>query len=282
MPKLTIRPLGTSGGSPGPGRDPDDGGKPRGEVKGWSVGASRRNTAWLQSVDPLGLGNDGWAATFTMGGFPESSDSFHRARRALLARLDRAGLRRHHWVVESTALGRPHLHMALYGPGQLDRVATLAWLEICDREGWPAEFKAQHVVRITDSIGWAQYLAKHASRGVDHYQRNTIPHGWERTGRLWGHGGDWPIPPPLEVELEQAEFYRYRRLALAYVRAKMRKSGVRGKYIRRTGKALRNPDEKRSRWAGVTHWMHEDVSASLVELSLGAKPHLRTDYEWMD
>lgn len=279
MPLVRIYPQGSSGGSAGPGRKPDDGGKTRGKVVGWSKSAARRNVAWLWSVDPDQLASDGWAATFTMGGWPESSDQWHAARRALIRRLERAGLRSYHWVIESTALGRPHLHMALYGPGKLDGEAGLAWLAICAKYGWEARWKSQHVVPIHDARGWSEYVAKHGARGVGHYQRETIPVGWEKTGRLWGKGGDWPTVEAMEWDLTPAEFHRYRRLLLAYLRARMLRAGVPHKSVNRLGQQLKDPDLGRT--AGVGYWVHEDVSSLFVSLSLGRQsPEVK--YEWME
>lgn len=277
MPKLQIFPQGTSGGSAGPGRKAGDGGRTRGEVKGWSKGAARRNVAWLWSINPDELGNDGWAVTLTMGGWPESSVEWHAARRALIKRLERDGMRSFHWIVEATAVGRPHLHMAVYGPPQLEHSIATSWLAICERHGWPAWWKGQHVVPIHDSTGWSQYVAKHGARGVAHYQREEIPAGWEKSGRLWGKGGDWPEVEPMEWELQPAEFHRYRRLLMSYVRAKMRAADVPPKVIKRLGQQLKDPELGRT--AGVGYWVHEDVSSALVALSLGRQSPWVT-YEW--
>jgi hypothetical protein len=279
MPKLHIFPQGTSGGSAGPGRKPGDGGKKRGAVRGWSKGAARRNVAWLWSVDPDQLGSDGWAVTLTMGGWPESAVEWHAARRALLKRLDRDGIRAYHWIVEATALGRPHLHMALYGPGQLDQITALHWLAVCAKHGWEARWKAQHIVPIHDANGWSQYVAKHGARGVAHYQREEMPAGWEKSGRLWGKGGDWPEVEAMEWDLSPAEFHRYRRLLMSYLRAKMRAADVPPKSIRRLGQQLSDPELGRT--AGVGYWVHEDISSIFVEMSLGRLPP-EVKYEWME
>lgn len=280
MANVTIRRNGVSAGVAGPGRRPDDGGARRGDVVGWSVGAARRNTAWLQSVDGDGLPPVGLALTLTMGGWPATSHEFHAARRAFLAAAAREGWVLQHWVVESTALGRPHLHLALYGGSARPSarwVLVLKWLRICDRRGWAVQDRAQTAEPITGLIGWLQYVSKHGSRGVSHYQRSTPVEGWETTGRLWGHTANWPTPPPLEYELSEAEFFRFRRLAVAVTRSRMRARGMSTTRVLRVGSQLRNPDPKISRRAGIGYWMDRDLADALVSASIGHQPVLRYD-----
>ena len=66
------------------------------------------------------------------------------------------------------------------------------WLEISSR--YRSGLSGQDCKPIDGVLGWLRYLGKHASRGAAHYQRSGHPEGWEKTGRLWGHVGDWPEP----------------------------------------------------------------------------------------
>lgn len=279
MAVVRIWPGGSSGGFAGPGRKPDDGGAKRGEVNGWSKGAARRLLAWLWSVDAVKLeGRDGWAVTLTMGGTPEHSDVWALARKRLLDRLRYDGVESLQWLTEWTAKGRPHMHMAVYGPGRLDARILVHWLTICDDLGWPASTKAQHIVRITGTTGWLQYLSKHAARGVAHYQRQGAPPGWEKTGRLWGVVGDWPIESPLEVDLERHQFHAFRRHVRRYQKARMRSLGVSTARIHQSGVRLRHPVE--SPYIGVSGWIPEPVSTALLELAY--QTEARIDYRKWD
>ena len=78
---------------------------------------------------------------------------------------------------------------------------------------------AQTVKPMTDLLGWSQYVAKHAARGVRHYQRSGdgIPPEWRGlTGRVWGHRGNWPVRKPSRYQLDGREgdgaFFAFRRL----------------------------------------------------------------------
>lgn len=277
MAKLSIFPGGSSGGFPGPGHRLTD--TTRGEVKGWTPGSSRRLVAWLWSVNVDALSrDDGWAVTLTVGETPPSAEEWQACRDKLLRKLRALGVELVHWVVEWTARGRPHLHMAVYGPGRLDAHILSAWLLVVDSMGWPASTKAQHIVPITGTSGWLQYVSKHAARGVAHYQRQGAPPGWEKTGRLWGHSGEWPLEVPIEVELERVQFHRYRRLARAWQRARMRREGVPWKHIKRLGHKY--GDKEKGAMMGVSGWIPDAVSLMLVELALDAE--VQIDYEKWD
>jgi hypothetical protein len=85
---------------------------------------------------------------------------------------------------------------------------------------------------IYDAVGWAQYVAKHAARGVRHYQRSpeNIPAHWKgTTGRMWGKRGDWPVSEPLKIELDDwrgdGGWYAFRRLVRSYGVAQARSKG---------------------------------------------------------
>lgn len=272
---MKVWPGGSSGGSPGPGRKKNDGGATRGKINGWSRAAQRRLVAWLWSVDATELAHvgDGWALTLTVGETPADSAQWHAARKAFQMRMTRGGATAQQWLVEWTRKGRPHLHMAVYGPGaELGRESLLHWLAVCDKNGWPVSARAQHIVPISGLTGWLKYISKHSSRGVDHYQRQGKPEGWETTGRLWGVAGDWPVLAPIEVELEAHQFHEYRRHVRRYQRAQLRAVGAH-RAARMVGH--RHGAKDGGAYMGVSGWIPEHVSLTLVELAAQKEVRLR-------
>lgn len=275
MPVVTIYPGGSSGGFAGTGRVAGDDGAKRGEIKGWTQGAQRRLVAWLWSINPDALDrHDGWALTLTVGETPPSAAEWHALRRAFQARLKRHGVELQHWVVEWTAKKRPHMHMAVYGAGRIDIVALVAWLELCDKRDWPVNTRAQHITPITGVSGWLKYVSKHAARGVTHYQRQGAPDGWDKTGRLWGHSGEWPIDEPLKLDLERHEFHEYRRLVLTWQKKRMQREGVPAKVWHKLGRQY--GDRDKGAMMGVSGWIPDTVSLMLLELAY--QKEVRIDY----
>lgn len=246
---------------------------PRGEIKGWTAATARRHTQWLWQVRADDLDGAGFAITLTLRDTPASADEFHRMRRAWLMRVVRLGATRVHWVIEWQERGTPHLHAAVYFPpltgGAFDARharAVVAWLDVCDAAGIDASWRSQDAKSIDGPLGWLKYLAKHASRGANHYQRQGAPDGWEKTGRMWGHTGDWPTTEPIVLDgLNNREFWRLRRLVRNWARNQAAASGdwQRLRYLRRAGR----PDNRhQSSYQGVSEWIPEDVSLRLVEL----------------
>lgn len=275
MARVTVRPNGSSafmpGGAPATAK--------RGKIVGWSRGASARNTQFLMSVitDELPHGY-GYAITLTLGFTPETSDDWHKLRKAIIQVMRREGVELVHWVVEWTRLKRPHLHMAVYGDiGDLPLFVVTRWLKLADLRGWPVTFKGQHVVPITDALGWLQYVAKHAARGAGHYQREGAPEGWETTGKLWGTMGDWPQAEGVSYDLTDGQFWAYRREFYKYQRSKLRGLGLSRTKIQRIGKMARHP--KRGRVAGVSGWIPEEVSNTLLVFAVSDTGTAGT-YEW--
>lgn len=239
----------------------------RGEVVGWSKAAARRQTRWLWSVNSGDLSGFGYAVTLTLRDTPESAVEFHALRHAYLKRLERMGTIRVHWVMEFQERGAPHLHMAVYFDRELSEVdfgmLAVHWMQVGRIFG--VDFWAQDVKEIRGDLGWLKYLAKHASRGVYHYQRSGHPDGWDKTGRLWGVGGAWPVVEPVVFEeLNNREFYRVRRLMRAWAYADARKVGDsrRMQFLRRSWSTS---SSKESRYLGAAEWIPEHVALRLVE-----------------
>lgn len=240
----------------------------RGVIVGWSPAAVRRHTRWLYAVDAPSLTSYGWALTLTVRDCPPTSEAWTAVRRAWVMRVARMGAVRWHWVVEWQARGVPHMHCAVYladGSAVAGAELVRAWVDVCKDFG--AAPGSQVAKRIDGATGWLQYLSKHAARGVKHYQRQGKPEGWEKTGRLWGYGGEWPILEPLEVPVSNAEFYRFRRLVRSWRVANARAAGAsdgaweRLTYARRM---LKTSDPALSRYRGVSEWIPEDVAVRLL------------------
>lgn len=276
MPTVAVYVNGMTAGTAGHNPNPSA----RGEVKGWTRAAVRRHTRWLYSVAPDELHGAGFAATLTMRETPPDAAAFHRARRAFLMRLERTGLLRNHWVVEWQRRGTPHFHMALYWPegeAPADLAAARgiivgAWLAVAN--GWGAEAAGQYVLPIAGPLGWLQYLSKHAARGVEHYQRQGKPAGWEKSGRLWGYGGEWPLQEPMKLQLSREGYWEFRRLVRAWriadARAALvaaRDDSARRSAVRRLQGARRMlscNDRRLSEVRGVSEWVPEDTAQSFV------------------
>lgn len=249
----------------------------RGEVSGWSVGSSRRNTAFLMSVDAPALtcgGLFGLTFTFTVGAEVPEAGEWARACKNLRDRMRRLGCVRYHMVTEFQARGAPHLHGIAYfrqdwltGLSRLVSALVDGWLELA--EGTGARRRGQVVRLVESEVGWLEYLAKHAARGVQHYQRAraTMPASWRSgsSGRMWQRGGDWPQGPELELELDDVAWFRLRRLTRAYRLAKVRSWGKgRGAAIRAARRSLRHPDARLSRLRGLAVWLPQHLALSMV------------------
>jgi hypothetical protein len=273
----------------GRGNPQPTGGK-RGEVVGWSSAAVRRHKAWLYSVQGDLLTGEGDAVTLTMKHTPATSDEWTALLAAMWARLRRIdGYQRAHWVVEWQRRGTPHVHLAVYGDRSIGKAVTLQWLALTmDRYG--SESVAQFVTPITGAVGWLQYLSKHASRGVQHYQRQGKPEGWTKTGRLWGALGPWPTAEPLQGNVNQHQYVVLRRVirgwAAANARQRALKLGETRRLVQRvTGKPVPMEPDERAAWRavkrlrrmhstpdvglsasrGVSEWVPDSVMLRLLE-----------------
>lgn len=231
-------------------------GGPRGRITGWSPAAVRRHKRWLYSVEAPHLAGVGDAVTLTLRDCPPDAAAWGSLLTALFESLRRAGMTRWHWVVEWQRRGVPHVHLAIYGPeGGFERpafVAMTAWLRIAGPYG--AEAAGQHYTPISGPVGWLKYLSKHASRGVQHYQRQGKPAGWETTGRLWGYGGDWPCAEPMAGVLTTEQMWRVRRMVQRYAIADAR-SRQDWRSVRYLRGMRSSSDRQLSAVRGVSEWV---------------------------
>lgn len=267
MPTLQAYKNGLSMGTAGRNATPS----PRGKITGWTQAAVRRHTRWLYSIDAPALDGFGYALTLTLRDTPSDAVTWQGARRAWVERLRRRGLVRLHWVVEWQRRGTPHLHVAVYFPHELSlieqQMLLIDWLAVA--APWGPGHTGQCVKPIYGPLGWLQYLSKHAARGVTHYQRAGKPAGWETTGRLWGHMGDWPEVEPLRADLTREEYHRFRRLVRSWRIADARAAGDwrRLRYARRM---LACNDRALSTVRGVSEWIPEHLAVDLLTLIAGA------------
>lgn len=245
----------------------------RGVVGGWSNASTRSNTRFLYSVEEQGLTGAGFALSLTVRDCPSTHDHWQAIRRAFFKRLGRLGLVRAHWLTEWQTRGVPHLHSAVWlpMPGEplhvhlwklRDRIVS-AWLEVSAAYG--SGYGGQHAEPIHDSVGWFKYLSKHASRGVRHYQRSPegIPKGWQRTGRMWGYLGDWPLREAMRLEVSQRAYWAFRRMVRGLRRAQARASGNRGR-IRAARTMLSCHEPRLSAVRGVSEWIEVDDQLTLI------------------
>lgn len=242
---------------------------PRGEVRGWSDGATRRNTQFLMSIIETRLHGYGVAVTLTVRDCPPNAREWHRLRRAWIDRMRRAGMIRLHWVTEWQRRGVPHLHGAIWFPDRDSCLGVLdAWVEVAGRYG--ADLRGQHARRIDGPVGWFQYLAKHAARGVKHYQRNpdNIPEGWKsKTGRVWGYSGDWPLQEAVRIDLQDHHgdggWFAWRRMIRSWRIADARASGNRWR-IRSARQMLKCSEPARARVLGYMEWIPFEVQMAML------------------
>lgn len=274
---MPIGKLYRNGLTMGAGGNPKPVGGKRGKVEGWTSAAVRRHTRWLYSVDTEELDGYGWSPTLTLRDCPPTPEAWKRLREAYLVTLRRSGiLVRAHWVVEWQRRKVPHLHMAVYFTDVIPREAAErllidTWVRLASQYG--AGVKGQHLGEITGPLGWLEYLSKHAARGVAHYQRVGKPEGWETTGRLWGHIGDWPTADPIEVNLTRGEFFRFRRLVrswrVADARASFSAGSSSSRRIRSARRMLASNDRRLSEVRGVSEWIPEDLGMVLLLVASG-------------
>lgn len=267
--RITIFRHGAKSGT-APGHVPPD--RPeRGIIGGWSSKAARRNAEFLQSVDYDQLTGLGLAFTGTVRDCPSTPDDWKRTRSNFFKRLRRLGLIRAHDVTEWQRRGVPHLHGMLFFPEcsgseyiALHRAVRDAWLAVT--AGYGTSARGVHIAPMTDAAGWAEYTAKHAARGVNHYQRSkdNIPASWTNgTGKMWAVLGEWPVCEPMGFQADFKAFTAYRRLCRSWRKSTARASGN-PRHIRFARRCLKSNDRKQSSVRGVNDWVPESLSMGLL------------------
>ncbi|MBM6698946.1 hypothetical protein H7U32_01110 [Bifidobacterium pullorum subsp. saeculare] len=220
---------------------------------GWTPAVARRNEQALQRIDFYGAmlktqrweiacelyGRDAagpkpkeenlldyrpFAVTLTIpaDAMPEvSAATFHRWLRTWIKRAQRAGMVHYYWILEFTAAGTPHVHCTAWMRPEVEingPLLPVAWVEILKGSGIAASLSAQDSEKLDMARGpesWLVYQAKHASRGVQHYQRQveSMPPDWQTTsGRMWGHDRGLPMREPTSWVMSAQSFWVMRRL----------------------------------------------------------------------
>lgn len=249
---------------------------PRGECGGWTSGATRRNVAFLRSVEPGPLLSDqtiALAVTLTVRDCPPTADDWSKLRKVYLDRLRRSGLVRGHWVTEWQRRGAPHLHGAFWfscdssdldARHEMHRQILQHWLDLTKIYG--ATRVGQHITPIYEALGWFQYVAKHAARGVKHYQRSmeNVPAGWRKTGRVWGKVGDFALREAMNLEISSDVYYRFRRVVRRWRIADAR--AARDSYRLTSARAmLKCSDRAISEVRGVSEWIDMETSLTMLD-----------------
>lgn len=277
MPRITVLPNGVTASFPRSGplsKAPEK----RGKIQGWSAQAVGRLRRWFYSVDGEWLDGAGVAITLTIRDIPETAEEWTVLHRNFLKRMRRAGLVRGQWLTEWQRRGAPHLHGCLFFPAGSEGLQELVeghWLEVA-REFRPAA-SGQHVKALWGLPGWLKYQAKHSARGVRHYQRANLPDSWRSgTGRLWGVVGDWPLREE-RLQLDNREFWRYRRVFRSWLIAEARKDGDLRRAVHLRG-MLRDPEWRRSAVRAVGGFCPEHVTRELILIATeGVIPELEED-----
>lgn len=235
-------------------------------VTGWTNSSTRSNTRFLYSVDERLLTGHGFALSMTVRECPPTPDDWQRLRRAFLKRLQRMGMVRGHWLTEWQRRGVPHMHSAVWFDEGLRQRDPYALSTIVDHwvacaQSFGASSRGQHVASISDSVGWFQYLSKHAVRGLGHYQRSpeSIPDGWATTGRMWGHVGDWPVGEPIAFRIDHQAAAAMRRIIRGWRRADARVAGDRRR-IASARTMLKCHQRELSAVRGISEWFPQALS----------------------
>ena len=149
------------------------------------------------------------------------------------------------------------------------------WVRIAGEYG--PSMHSQVCKPIDGPTGWLKYLAKHGARSVAHYQRQGMPPGWDKTGRLWSSFGSWPVEAWHSVEVSVGQWNRHRRLAQRYLVAQARSDALRyearGEWVKAAGswdrvaylrRARKCSDRSLSMCRGISGWVPLEVSCALL------------------
>ena len=264
-------------------------------TRGWTVNVARRNEQRLQQVDFDGIDGVPAFVTLTMPSqqmLDVSASMFHGWLKSWLRYMKRHGMAHYYWILEFQASGNPHLHVLVWLDHEWEPLETYralrSWVGILDKSGVGARIQGQiwenidvggelvvdgeRVLAHPERV--LMYLAKHAARGVAHYQRQieNMPEDWQyRSGRVWGHDRGLPLCAQQDVETDYPTFHRFRRLVRRWRCSEAR--------------AIKDPERRRmailqargmlkcsrpdiSPYRGVSAWIPSDVASQLLDAAI--------------
>lgn len=264
-------------------------------TKGWTPNVARRNEQRLQQIDFDAVEGFPAFVTLTMPSQQMSDVSaamFHGWLKSWLRFMKRHGLQHYYWILEFQASGNPHLHVLVWldhTPDPLETYRVLrSWVGILNKSGVGARLQGQIWENI--DVGGTitvdgetvpahpervlMYLAKHAARGVAHYQRQieNMPEDWQyRSGRVWGHDRSLPLREQEDFETDYPTFWTFRRLVRRWRCSEAQ--GIKDPERRRTAilqargmLKCGRPDV--SPYRGVSAWLPSDVASSLLDAAV--------------
>lgn len=271
-------------------------------TKGWTVNVARRNEQRLQQVDFEAIDGIPAFVTLTMPAqqmADVSAAMFHSWLKSWLRYMKRHGLLHYYWILEFQATGNPHLHLLVWLDHDWEPLeqyrALRSWVNMLNKSGVGARLQGQiwenidvggeitvdgetvpaHPERVL------MYLAKHAARGVAHYQRQiaNMPEDWQyRSGRVWGHDRSLPLREQEDVETDYPTFWTFRRLVRRWRCSEARSikdHDRRRQAISQARRSLRCSRRDVSPYRGVSAWLPADVASQLLD----AAEAMGGDYE---
>ena len=261
-------------------------------TRGWTTNVARRNEQRLQQIDFDGIDGVPAFVTLTMpsGQMGEvSAADFHGWLKRWLQFMKRHGLTHYYWILEFQASGNPHLHVLVWLDHAWDALeqykALRSWVGILNKSDVGARLQGQiwepidvggelvvdgervpaHPERVL------MYLAKHAARGVVHYQRQiaNMPDDWQfRSGRVWGHDRGLPLREQQDFETDYSTFWTFRRLVRRWRCSEARQikdAERRRAAIGQARRSLRCGRRDVSPYRGVSAWLPASVASQLLD-----------------
>lgn len=271
-------------------------------TKGWTPNVARRNEQRLQQIDFDAIDGVPVFVTLTMPSGQMSDVSaamFHGWLKRWLQYMKRHGMGHYYWILEFQASGNPHLHVLVWLDHEPDPLETYralrSWVGILNKSGVGARLQGQIWEQI--DVGGEivvdgepipahpervlMYLAKHAARGVAHYQRQieNMPDDWQyRSGRVWGHDRGLPLRAQQDFETDYSTFWTFRRLVRRWRCSEARgikDADRRRQAIGQARRSLRCSRRDVSPYRGVSAWIPSDVASRLLD----AAEAMGGDYE---
>ena len=267
-------------------------------TRGWTDNVARRNEQRLQQIDFEAIEGVPAFVTLTMPSQQMgdvSAAMFHGWLKSWLRYMKRHGLRHYYWILEFQASGNPHLHVLVWLDHEAEALETYkalkSWVGMLNKADVGARLQGQ----VWESIDVGgeivvdgetvpahpervlMYLAKHAARGVAHYQRqlSNMPDDWQyRSGRVWGHDRGLPLREQRDVECDYETFWAYRRLVRRWRVSEAR--GIsdperRRMAIRQARGMLRCSRPDASPYRGISAWVPAEVASQLLDAARGGE-----------